>query len=392
VNDLDQLIAEIEADAGARRPRFFLLQELIQHPALLRPPPVVLPRLAYAGRSTLLAGREKSGKSTLLGQAAACLTTGQSFLDEPLAPGNVLWLCLDEPKGDLVRRLVGYGATEGVVSCEERPSFPELEDAINEYMVRLVVVDALMNFASGLVQTPSQPTEWVPIFEGLNGILRRTGAAAVITHHTDKAGRGYADSRQIGASVDLILEMTKHDTDKTVRKVAAAGRVRVSDFSMRYVEPWYQLEDGELTVEMKVYRAIESNPGIGTVKLRAAVGGNASEVDTAVRGLTRSLAIEDRGDGKVHRYHVRPLSVQSGPGQPSRQPSPENAKSFETADRQPSDSLLDRPPCPPPYRGVGGQGSGGQIPECSFHNIPQRKTSRGMYRCPECSPDNRWAA
>src|SRR5215218_2310626 len=90
------------------------LEDLLARPELLEPPPVVLPRLAWAGRVTLLASPEKTGKSTLVGQAVAAKAQGKDFLGEPTERGSTLWLALDEPLNDVVRRFVRYGARDHV--------------------------------------------------------------------------------------------------------------------------------------------------------------------------------------------------------------------------------------------------------------------------------------
>lgn len=63
--------------------RWFTLEELARRPELLAPPEAVVPRLAWEGRLTLLAAREKTGKSTLVRSAIAAKVTGRDFLGEP---------------------------------------------------------------------------------------------------------------------------------------------------------------------------------------------------------------------------------------------------------------------------------------------------------------------
>src|SRR6185437_3394504 len=58
-----------------------MLPEILADPELLKVPPVVMPRLAWRGRVSLLAAREKSGKTTLVGAGAAAHSAGQVFLD-----------------------------------------------------------------------------------------------------------------------------------------------------------------------------------------------------------------------------------------------------------------------------------------------------------------------
>jgi RecA-family ATPase len=75
----------------AELPSYYQLRDLLQRPELLHPPPVVVPRLAWEGRITLLAAPEKPGKSTLLGQAVAAVAQGHDFLGDPVEQGVTLW-------------------------------------------------------------------------------------------------------------------------------------------------------------------------------------------------------------------------------------------------------------------------------------------------------------
>ena len=61
--------------------------------------------------------------------------------------------------------------------------------------------------------------------------------------------------------------------------------MRMGDLTLRFIEPWYELASGELPLEMRVYRAIESRPGVPHGKLRTAVGRKANAVDAMVREL-----------------------------------------------------------------------------------------------------------
>jgi hypothetical protein len=109
----------------------YRLEDLLADPALLEPPHCVLPRLGWAGRLTMLAAPEKSGKSTLLGQAIAAKATGREFLGEPMTRGTSLWMGLDEPLNDIVRRFDRYGARDRVVITQEIPGPAELRELIH---------------------------------------------------------------------------------------------------------------------------------------------------------------------------------------------------------------------------------------------------------------------
>src|SRR6266851_2237255 len=98
----DELIASIERDTrevldgiAARLPRSRSLAQLLLDPEATKPPPVVVPGLAWKGRLTLVAAREGTGKSTLLSAVAAAVTTGGEFLGERCAKGMVLWALVE---------------------------------------------------------------------------------------------------------------------------------------------------------------------------------------------------------------------------------------------------------------------------------------------------------
>jgi hypothetical protein len=83
----DELRAHIDAaplwEPGAAEPdgpRVWTLAELLADPELLKPPPAIIPNVAFAGRLTLFAAREKAGKSTFIGAAAAAVSRGAPFL------------------------------------------------------------------------------------------------------------------------------------------------------------------------------------------------------------------------------------------------------------------------------------------------------------------------
>ena len=70
LEELERLVSEVPSSAPMitpipAPPLYRSLAELLADPSLLQPPTIVADRFAWRGRVTLLAGREKSGKSTL---------------------------------------------------------------------------------------------------------------------------------------------------------------------------------------------------------------------------------------------------------------------------------------------------------------------------------------
>lgn len=297
-------------------PRCYRLEDLLQNPRLLEPPPVIIPRLVWEGRLTALGSEPKLGKSTLVGQAVAALVQGERFLDEPLTAAPALWLALDEPLGDTVRRLHGLGATAGVLLMVERPGLTELEQLIRDHGARVLVVDTVTEFASGYVEDGNAGMQWQPLYAALRGVLQRTNCGGIVLDHTGKGNpHSLVGSLQKEAGVDLVLTMSKADDSPTVRHIRARGRIPCSGFSLSWDGERSVLHTGELSLETRVYHVVVDEPLISRTRLRDRVVGKAKAIDGAVEALIRRELIEDAGNGNGHAYRVKPKTPGQGPGQ-----------------------------------------------------------------------------
>lgn len=298
-------------------PVFWWLDDLLRDPSLLEPPPALLPRFAYAGMVTALAGPPKVGKTDLIAQGVADYSQGRAFLDELTAAGKTLWVALDEGLATTVRRLMGFGADPAkVLLTTERWPFAQLEQVVTDFGVRLVVVDTISELAAGQVEDANASTQWQPIYSALRGLAQRAEVAVVLIDHSPKANpHSLVGSLAKMAGCDLILTMTTSDTSPTTRHVRARGRLTCSDFSTFWDGERHGLCSGELTLETRVYHRIVASPDCSLTALRDAVGGKAKAVDEAVQALVRRGLIEDTGNGRGHRFRRRSENAGTGPGQ-----------------------------------------------------------------------------
>jgi RecA-family ATPase len=297
---LDEVVGEIVAARD-----YHLLTDLLADPKLLEPPPLIVPRLAWEGRVTLLAAREKLGKSTLMGQAAAMLARSpQSFLgDEITAPANTLWLGLDEPMGDIVRRLDRYGLrldtpdlTDRIAIRTERPDAEALDRMIRNHGARLVVLDHLTEYCAGLVDDPNSPSQLQPILKTFRLVAQASGCGLVVLHHASKAG-GYRDSTQIGAGVDAIVLMTEDEKDESLRVCKCRGRVAVADFRLAYVGGYYETTDGGVSLTLQIQRVIRAQPGCSSRSIVAQVSGRTEAILACLAEVEGVGLIQNRGTG-----------------------------------------------------------------------------------------------
>ncbi len=339
-DDLARLAGTAAAGASTPAPPYVMLSDLVGQPELLEPPVFVVPHVAWEGRVSLLAAEEKAGKSTLTGQAAATLVTAGTFLGIPLELRPVLWLALDEPLGDLVRRFVRFGARRGVAVVQERPSLPGLRRLIEEVGPGLVVVDTLAEYAAGDVEDLNDAGQWLAPLRGLRQVAQETGAGILLLHHTNRSSGRYRGSSQIGAGVDAILEMTADPTDPAVRVIRSRGRILNETLRLRYSElEGYRLEGAEVSLETRVLGAIGSHPGKGVKYLRKVVGGKAGDVDAILERLERAGAIRNAGTDRGKAYHLAGVPIGRDT---SRDTLPEQpAKSLRTPPGHPGDTSRD---------------------------------------------------
>lgn len=199
-----------------------LLADLVNDPTLTAAPSGVAPPCGYAGRLTLLVGREKQGgKST-----TACATVADASKQGVMS----LYVTLDEPTADTVQRLVRLGAaTDKIAICDRRPA--NLAATVEQSGAQVIVIDSLANWVEGKVTESGDSFQWMAALGPLRVIAREMNVAVIILAHAKKSGGEYRDSTAIGAAVDLIITQ-KEQKDKS-RKAKVQGRFYAPDFATR---------------------------------------------------------------------------------------------------------------------------------------------------------------
>lgn len=370
----------LPTEAEVSRPTLALrsLREILDDPTALEPPEPLADRVTFRGYLTLLASREKLGKSTLAGGIVAAVSAGSSWLGSPVVGGSVLYVSLDESARDTVRRLVAFEADRDRVILltrltASRSPLLDLEAAVAEVGPDLVVVDTLAEFVRDLDLDSGDASAWTPVVGGLARIARDHELAVLVLHHTRKDGQEYRDSTAIGASVDLILTM-KQGEPSTVRRIEARGRLPVDGYALRLDgdphdpegTPRWELSTGELSLDARILLHVESNPGASTRQVRQAVTGRTRDISAAISRLLDRGALVNRGEGRralfppseeAHGTGPEPGSASEGSGQESRSGSPE--KPHGTAPEPGGNHLgtgtgnRGAVPGPSPYRGEG---------------------------------------
>ncbi len=338
----------------------YVLSELLDRPELLAPPRAIVPRLAYEGRITLLCAPRKTGKSTLIGAAAAALSRGGTFLNGPTTAGVVVWAALDEPLGDLVRRLVVGQANAHNVFIAVPPcstvdllgysrSHPDLP------MTSLVIVDAIGDLHAHEVDSENDSTQVRRALAPLRAFARRTGTAIIALHHTTKAtgkARGAGAYEEVA---DLVLTLSTPTDNPGTRHVEAEGRVAVEGFQFRLGPTGVELQTGEPSLFELVEAVIWGNPGCGTRAITTMVERRSEDVREALGKLNLSGRIVNRGSEQNHAWF--PTDSGNAPGDTLEISS---KSSGDTAGRAP-DSQPGAPRVSPPLGGPAGRDAQGRV-------------------------------
>lgn len=193
-------------------------------------------RLAL-GKLTVVEGEPDVGKSSVLLDIAARVSTGRPMPDgapAPEGPGDVLILAAAEDgvADTIVPRLMAAGADMDRVRIWEGTPAPggylrgfelahdlaALEELILARGVRLVLVDALMAAMPGGHGTNRDP-DTRRLLHPLAALAERTGVAVVLNrHHRKGAGKAIergGGSIAIGAVARAVLAVVKDDTDES---------------------------------------------------------------------------------------------------------------------------------------------------------------------------------
>lgn len=281
------------------RPLYRTLADVLANPDAFKPPRVVASRLAWRGRVTMLAAREKLGKSTLATAAAAAVTSGREFLGEATDAGKVLWVLAEEHPGDLARRAVRFGVDpEHLVLLEQFDApLDNLITATMEVRPKLVVIDTLFSFTAGLVKDSNASAQWGPILTTFGRLARDTEAAILLLHHASKATGEYRDSTAIGGGVDAILSMDGADDDQ--RRVKFKGRWELRDYTVTLTEDGYVLGAGG-TPQERVLAALKANP-LSLRALKDQLGVGQAKLDKVLKALIDEGYVARSGSGPNQR-------------------------------------------------------------------------------------------
>jgi hypothetical protein len=154
------------------------------------------------GSLNMLAGKPKSGKSTLVRQLAGCVVKGTKFLGRATSKGEVLYFASEELGAHLSDHFQRLGIEDGVRTVLRRPGagfVARLEATLKlNPEVRLVILDPLVNFLPE-VDIDSYG-EIAPALGDLVEMAETSGIVILAVHHTKKKVTQEAGDATLGST------------------------------------------------------------------------------------------------------------------------------------------------------------------------------------------------
>jgi hypothetical protein len=298
---------------AATAPAYVTMAELLANPESLKPPQIAAPRLAWRGRVSLFAAREKDGKSTVACHAAAAVSHGGILFDGLSTRGTVLYVALEEHVSDVLVRLVACNADPDRIAIQTSHHLGAddplgvLAAVAAELKPALIVIDTLAALANLLPSPPDagDSRAWTPIMARLTQVARDTDAALVLLAHSRKSDGRYRDSTAIAAGVDVVLEMAARQ-DSEERTVRCKGRWAMDNFAYVLTDGRLELVgDVPLTTRIKLF--VGANPDCSANAVYRGVGGKRQKMLDAIRQMIADGEFQDRAsDTTSSALRVRP--------------------------------------------------------------------------------------
>lgn len=271
---------------------------------------------------TLVAGKPKSGKSTLACALAEALTADLgAFLGRSLRHCSVVYLS-EEGAGTLKPKLSGRIRTLTRDSAWPRPDWDALVTAATAEAKRIgatvLIVDSL-SFWGSLAEGQENDSAVMQRTLGALGAATSAGLAVMLVHHQRKGGGEEGDavrgSGAIFAAVDMLIEVerSKGDSTPTHRQLVATGRWRdappvlIVDHDPRE-RSWTVIGEagdrgaaGELGMRERILDALPSEPpGITEAELAELLNIDKRKISGPLRKLVDG-AVSRGGEGRA--YH-----------------------------------------------------------------------------------------
>lgn len=173
---------------------------------------------------SVLAGKPKSGKTTLVRNLIYCIAEGRPFLDREVKQGKVIYLALEEKRSEVKRHFELMQVCNNLenihihVASAPQNALQELENVIKDLSPLLVIIDPLFHFIN--VRDGNDYALVTKAFRPLVKLAREANAHILLVHHSGKGERSGAESilgsTAIFGNVDTAMILRKTENYRTI--------------------------------------------------------------------------------------------------------------------------------------------------------------------------------
>jgi hypothetical protein len=218
----------LRSDAKITQPEFTSLEDLLNEPD--EEIAWIVEGLLPSGGFSLMVAKPKVGKSTLARQLALAVIRGEPFLGRQTIKGAVLYIALEEKRGEVRKhfRLMGAVGTKelGVyVGSTPEGAYEWLKKEIELKKPLLVIVDTLFRFTH-----VADLNDYAKVNAALDPLLtlaRTYSAHLMALHHARKSAGDGADttlgSTAIFGTVDTLINLKRTDARRTIDTIQRYG-------------------------------------------------------------------------------------------------------------------------------------------------------------------------
>lgn len=290
------------------------MADYLRDPDALKPPPAVIPRLAWSSRIVGLNASAGTGKSTIYKAGCAAVTRGRDFLGAPTVEGTALWARCEESEYDLYGNLALFDPDPERFFAF-RPGVEPVRQIVDEVRARRPTVTVIDSIHQLLLMAGvgdfNDGAEVGAVFERLEDVTRETGTAMVWIGKANREGTTRNSSEFLHVP-DLVYEAKRERSGNVLDLTVVKERFEARGFEVALEGTSYYLTDAaELSqaqeeLDQKVWNWIEQHPDEGVNAVRKGVGGKATAIDGAVKRLLegRARRIVNLGTEKRPKYRV----------------------------------------------------------------------------------------
>ena len=280
------------------------------------------------GGMSLLVAKPKVGKTTLAFNLAVAVSQGSDFLGHKTEQGPIIYLALEEKRGEIKKKLTAAGITDEPIrfhfGSAPIDAMAEVEPLLIDTKAKLLIIDVLQKFCR--LRDLNDYAIVTNALEPLMAAARKQGCHILLTHHAGKADRPDGDdilgSTGLLGGVDTSIHIKKREKRRTFFTIQRYG----DDTEETVIE---LREDGSLEakgtrqeVEIEetkplVSTALENGESLTIIDLYERVEKSKSLVSKAVAFLVDAKKIFRSGSGKKndpYKYSSLPPSDTNGGG------------------------------------------------------------------------------